>query len=100
MAGELKDREIVVLEPVVETGFRQHQKKSDQHNAGQEINRWNSHRNGAGISIDQHHQCIQGAACNLKGERLAALADSALYYIRRQAIGERERAVRTLALKR
>ena len=39
MAADLKEREIVILEPVVDVGFGQHDKKSDQRDAGQEIGR-------------------------------------------------------------
>jgi len=53
MAADLVDREVVILEPVVETGLRQHDKDRDQSDADQEIGRRNDHRDGAGVSI--HH---------------------------------------------
>ena len=56
VAGNLVDREIVVLEPVVEMGFRQHDKDRDQPDAGQEIGRRNDERDGAGVAIDQQHR--------------------------------------------
>ena len=56
MAADLKDREIVILEPVVDMGFGQDDKKSDQRNAGQEISRGNDDRDCAGVTINQQDE--------------------------------------------
>jgi hypothetical protein len=53
MAADLKDREIVILEPVVDVGLGQHDKKSYYRDTGQEINRGNEDRDCAGVMINQ-----------------------------------------------
>ena len=98
VAGDLEDREIVVLEPVVEVGFRQHDKDRDQSDAGKEIGRRNDDRDGAGVAIDQQHRRNERVADALHGQHLAALAGPALQYFQRQA-DRRGRPVGALSLK-
>ena len=98
VAGNLEDRQIVVFEPVVEVGFRQHDKDRDQSDAGKEIGRRNDDRDGAGVAIDQQHRGDERVADALHGQHLAALADPALQYFQRQS-DRRGRPVGALPLK-
>ena len=98
VAGDLEDREIVVFEPVVEVGFRQHDKDRDQSDAGKEIGRRNDDRDGAGVAIDQQHRADEHVADALHGQHMAALADPALQYFQRQS-DRNGRTVGALPLK-
>jgi hypothetical protein len=98
VAGDLEDREIVVLEPVVEVGFRQHDKDRDQSDTGKEIGRRNDDRDGAGIVVDQQDRRNERVADALHGQHLAALARPALQYFQRQS-DRRGRPVGALPLK-
>ena len=98
MAADLEDREIVVFEPVVEVGFRQHDKDRDQSDAGKEIGRRNGDPDGVGVAIGQQHQGDERIADGLDGQHMPALADPALQYLRRQS-DRRDRTVGALPLK-
>ena len=98
VAGNLEDGQIVVFEPVVEVGFRQHDKDRDQSDAGKEIGRRNNDRDGAGVAIDQQHRADEHVADALHGQHMAALADPALQYFQRQS-GRHGRTVGALPLK-
>jgi hypothetical protein len=98
VAGNLEDRQIVVFEPVVEVGFRQHDKDRDQSDAGKEIGRRNDDRDGAGVAIDQQHRADEHVADALHGQHVAALADPALQYFQRQS-DRHGRTVGALPLK-
>jgi hypothetical protein len=97
---QLKDREIVILEPVVEMGLRQHNKKSRQRQAAQEIAGWNDDRDRTGVGIDQQDECAERIACDLHREDLTTLADTASQQLRSQPADESVPSVSALTLKR
>jgi hypothetical protein len=99
VAGDLEDREIVILEPVVEMGFRQHDEDRHQSNAGQEVGRRNDDRDGAGVTIDQQDRGDERVADGLHRQHLAALASPTLQHFQRQANLVLDRTVGALPLK-
>ena len=53
MTADLKQGEIVILEPVVDAGFGKDNKKSDQPNTTQEIRSRQNNRNRVGLTVNQ-----------------------------------------------
>src|SRR5204863_9025611 len=77
MAADLKNREIVIVEAVVDVGFGQDDEKSDQPNSGQKVARGYDDRDGACVGINQQHHRQQRATDGLDGQHLTALAGTA-----------------------
>jgi len=98
VAADLIDREVVIVEPVVELGFRQHDEERQQSDAGQEIGRRDDDRDSAGIAIDQQHRSDERVADALDSQHLATLAGPARQQLRRQS-DRHGRTVGALPLK-
>ena len=87
MAGDLKHRQMVIFEMVVEMGFGQDGKKPDQGNAAQEECRWDGHRNCAGMHIDQQNGRTKRITSDLRRQRMPAMRGAARQRRRRRRFG-------------
>ena len=83
MAGDLKDREVVVFETVRNMCFGQDGKNTNQGNAGQKERRRDHQRNGAGMRIDQQGGGAEPIAYDLHRECMPAMAYAALQLVQR-----------------
>ena len=99
VAADLKNREIVVFEAVVEVGFRQDNEDADQGDAGQKESRRDHHRDGAGGGVDHEHGGADRIACHLHRKRMPSMRSAALQDVERQLAGKSDRAARALTLK-
>ncbi len=93
MAGDLKNREIMIFETVVDVGFRQDRENADQGDAGQKEGRRDRRRDRSGVGVDQQDQGAERITYDLHREGMPAMRRRGASAPPRQAAGERDRAV-------
>ena|ERR1700722_13094619 len=89
----------MILEPVVEMTLGQDKKDPRQHQAAQEIGRWNDYRDRAGATESQQDNRSDHIEPGLEGEHPATLI-ATFQQVRRGPAFERERFASVLFVKR
>ncbi len=100
MGDYLKNREMMILEMLINACFRQQGKETDQADATQKEHGWDHHVNRAGIRIKQQNQRIERITCDLRCICRSTAYSLGLRQIRWKCIGEHCCAARPLTLKR
>jgi hypothetical protein len=92
IGADLKDRQIMILEPVVDICLRQRREKSRQQHAAEEIDQRHRDRECARVSIDQQDQRIERITRGLDRQHLTAANGAALQQVGCElAIGRKPR---------
>ena len=84
MADDLKYGQVVIFEAIVEMRLRQDGKKPDQADAAQEECRWDGHRNGPGMRVEQENSRAERIASDLGRQLLPAQRQAARQRLRRR----------------